>query len=111
MSSDEGQYLIFLKYTREYLSKVTGYSKGYLSRIASGAKPPSEVFIGVCCHTLKEPQDELFKLAEPQPAALLSAQTRQPNQDLIETIDELASRLTRAEKDIASLFAELAQYR
>ncbi|GAI67594.1 unnamed protein product [marine sediment metagenome] len=110
MSNDEGQYLIFLKYQREYLSQVTGYSKGYLSRVATGAKPPSEVFIGVCCHTLKEPQEELFKLVEPQPAALLSAQPRHPNQDLIETIDELASRLTKAEAQIEALKAEFKQY-
>ncbi len=106
MSSEEKQYLIFLKYTREYLSQVTGYSKGYLSRIASGSREPGEVFIGVCCHTLKEPQEDLFKLLEPHAARIAPAQPGQPNRDLIETIDELASRLTKAEAELKALKAE-----
>lgn len=97
------QYLIFLKYTREYLSQVTGYSKPYLSRFASGALGPSESFIALCCHTLKEPQEELFKLIEPHAARIALAQPRQPNQDLYETIDELASRLTKAENELETL--------
>ena len=105
MSSREKQYLIFLKYTREYLSQVTGYSKGTLSRIASGARAPSEVFIGVCCHALKEPQEDLFRFIEVTSRAPAHPQTL--TQDLLETIAELAARLTEAEKKIKALQDEL----
>ncbi len=100
------QYLIFLKYTRAYLSEVTGYSKNYLSRIATGARAPSEVFIGVCCHTLKESQDDLFRLAEVH--AVRTAPT-DPEQ-LNKTMGELVSRLTGAEAEIEKIKAELKQY-
>lgn len=105
------QYTIFLKYQRGYLSKVTGYSRGHLSRIATGAKSPSEPFIGVCAYNLKEPAEELFRLVDPQ-AARLAPPTPpgQKNQDLFETIDELAWRLTTAEKKIDKLEAELREY-
>lgn len=106
----EMQYLIFLKYTREYLSQVTGYSKGTLSRIASGSREPSEIFIGVCCHTLKEPQEDLFRLIEPFKESVVPPAPGRPNQDLFETIDELADRLTQAEGKIKALEDELRQY-
>ncbi len=107
MSSREKQYLIFLKYTREYLSQVTGYSKGYLSRIAGGAKYPSEVFIGVCCHTLKEPQKDLFRLCDPYEPIMAPALPGGLTQDLVETIDELAARLTKAEAALKTLKEEI----
>ena len=107
---NEGQYLIFLKYTREYLSQVTGYSKGSLCKIATGKQAPSEQFIGTCCHRLQEPQSDLFKLIEPQGALMPPVQPRQPNQDLLDTIDELAHRLTDAEAAITALQDELKQY-
>ena len=110
MSSEEKQYLIFLKYTREYLSQVTGYSRGYLSRNASGAKYPSDIFIGVCCHTLKEPQDVLFELVEPSKASKVLSRDDTLAQDLLETIDELSDRLTNAEAKIEALQKELRQY-
>ncbi|MBA7694675.1 hypothetical protein ES703_103288 [subsurface metagenome] len=105
------QYAIFLKYQRGHLSQATGYSRGHLSRIATGAKPPSKAFIGVCAHSLSEPAEELFRLLDPQ-AARLAPPTPpgQKNQDLFETIDELAWRLTTAEKKIDKLEAELEQY-
>ena len=106
----EKQYLIFLKYKTEYLCQVTGYSKGTLSRIASGARVPSEVFIGVCCHTLKESQDVLFELVEPGSAIGAAAPNKDLTQDLLETIEELAHRLTQAERDIKALQDELKQY-
>ena len=112
MSNDENekQYLIFLKYTREYISQITGYSKGYLCRIATGAREPSEPFIGLCCHTLKESQHDLFKLIEPNAACVSPALTGGPDQDLISTIDELAAQLTKAQKEIKALKDELKQY-
>ena len=109
-SKGEKQYLIFLKYTREYLHRVTGYSKHTLSRIATGNGGPSEIFIGVCCHTLKESQDDLFKLVEPYAVRSAPAPQGRPAPDLLETINELARRLTQAEKDLKALQDELRQY-
>jgi len=106
----EKQYLIFLKYTREYLHQVTGYSKHTLSRIANGSNGPSEVFIGVCCYNLEESQDDLFKLVEPYAVRSASAPAESSDQDLLETIDELADRLTNAERQIKELQDELKQY-
>ena len=58
------QYLIFVKYTQEYLAKVTAYSKTYLSKIANGKREIGEIFIGVCSYTLNEPREELFRLVD-----------------------------------------------
>lgn len=110
-ADNEKQYAIFLKYNREYLAQATGYSKGYLSRIASGAQVPSEVFIGVCCHNLKESQDDLFRLLEPHKESRVRPHHQDLPQALLETIDELTRRLTQAEKDIKALQDEIKQYR
>ena len=40
---------IFKKYTREHLHEVTGFSKGYLSRIATGKITMSSSFIERMC--------------------------------------------------------------
>ena len=109
-ADNEKQYMIFLKYTLEYLSQATGYSIGHLSRIASGAKVPGEVFIGVCCHNLRESQDDLFSLVEPLKATIDPALIGHPDQDLLATIDELAAWLTKAECKIKALLDELQQY-
>jgi hypothetical protein len=53
---------VFLKYTREWLHKVTGYSKTYLSRVASGRVPLSQPFIDRVSFKLNEPAKELFLL-------------------------------------------------
>ena len=55
------QQPLFRKYTREYLSEVTGYALEYLSRIATGKVPLGRVFIDRCCYTLKEPEEKLFR--------------------------------------------------
>ena len=111
MVDSEKQYRMFLKYTREYLAQVTGYSKNYLSRIATGARAPGEVFIGACCHTLKESQDYLFELVELHKASIDPALKGHPDQEWLETIDELTKRLTEAEKGIKALQDELRQYK
>lgn len=59
------QHPVFKKYTREWLHELTGYSKIYLSRIASGGVPLSRPFIERLCSKLNEPSDELFLPAEP----------------------------------------------
>ncbi len=54
------QHPLFLKYTREWLSEVTGFSKGYLCRVATGKVPLSRSFIERVCFKLKECEAELF---------------------------------------------------
>lgn len=56
----EQQHPVFNIYRREWLSEVTGYSKGYLSRVATGRIPVSRPFIERVSHTLKRPETELF---------------------------------------------------
>ncbi|KKM21884.1 hypothetical protein LCGC14_1630950 [marine sediment metagenome] len=54
------QHPLFTIYKRRYLSKVTGYSVGYLCRIATGGQPLSRSFIERVCFTLKQPEEDLF---------------------------------------------------
>jgi len=54
------QQPLFIKYTRDWLHEVTGYSKGYLSRVATGKLPLSRSFIERVCFKLNQPEEELF---------------------------------------------------
>lgn len=54
------QHPLFIKYRREWLSKVTGYSKGYLCRVATGKISLSRSFIERVCFKLNKPEAELF---------------------------------------------------
>ena len=54
------QHPIFIKYTRDWLHQVTGFSKGYLCRVATGKVPVSRSFIERVCFKLEEPEAELF---------------------------------------------------
>ena len=54
------QHPVFKKYTREWLNELTGYSKIYLSRVASGRVPLSRSFVERLSFTLNEPAEELF---------------------------------------------------
>ncbi|MBA7685506.1 hypothetical protein ES703_93931 [subsurface metagenome] len=54
------QHPLFIKYRREWLSQATGYSKGYLCRVATGKIPLSHSFIERVCFKLKKPEAELF---------------------------------------------------
>lgn len=54
------QHPVFFKYTRDWLNKVTGFSKGYLSRVATGHVPLSRSFRERVCFTLDQPEAELF---------------------------------------------------
>lgn len=54
------QHPIFIKYTRDWLHEVTGYSKGYLSRVATGRIPLSRSFVERVCFKLNQPASELF---------------------------------------------------
>ncbi len=56
----KSQYLIFQKYTREWLSQATGYSKGYLSRVATGKSALTASFKDRCAFKLGKPEEELF---------------------------------------------------
>ncbi|MBA7679409.1 hypothetical protein ES703_87701 [subsurface metagenome] len=54
------QHPVFIKYTREWLHQVTGFHKGYLSRVATNKCPLSRSFIERVCFALNEPEEELF---------------------------------------------------
>lgn len=56
----EKQYILFKKYRREWLHQVTGFSLGYLSRLATGKAPLSRSFIERVCFMLKKSEPELF---------------------------------------------------
>lgn len=56
------QHPIFRKYTREWLHDRSGYSKIYLSRVASGRVPLSKPFIDRMAFKLQEPAEALFIL-------------------------------------------------
>lgn len=58
------QHPIFNKYKRDWLHEVTGFSKGYLCRLATGRIPLSRSFIEQACLKLEEPQVELFLFEE-----------------------------------------------
>lgn len=55
-----GQHPIFNKYTRAWLSEVTSFSKGYLSRVATGKTPLTHSFIERVSFKLQQPAGELF---------------------------------------------------
>lgn len=56
------QHPVFRKYKSEWLHEVTGYSKIYLLRVASGNVPLSRSFIERVSFKLNEPAEELFLL-------------------------------------------------
>jgi hypothetical protein len=56
------QHPIFKKYTRDWLHDQTGYSKIYLSRVASGRVPLSKPFVDRMAYKLQEPAEALFVL-------------------------------------------------
>jgi len=55
-----GQHPLFIKYRRDWLSQVTGYSKTYLCRVATGNVPLSRAFIERVCYRLGESEEKLF---------------------------------------------------
>lgn len=56
------QHPLFKRYTRDWLHEVTGFSKGYLSRVATGKVPLTRAFIERVCFKLNQPEEELFLL-------------------------------------------------
>ncbi len=54
------EHPLFIKYKRNWLHEVTGYSFGYLSRVATGKIPLSRSFIARVCFKLGQPESELF---------------------------------------------------
>jgi len=54
------QHPLVFRYTREWLHQVTGYSKGYLSRVATGKMSLSRSFIEKACFKLGLLEEELF---------------------------------------------------
>lgn len=57
-----GPHPIFKKYTRSWLHEVSGYSKGYLCRVATGKIPLSRLFMAKAAIALGEPEAALFLL-------------------------------------------------
>lgn len=57
-----GQHPVFIKYTRSWLNEVTGYSLGYLCRVATGKITLSQSFIERICFKLHQPRELLFTL-------------------------------------------------
>lgn len=60
------QHPLFTKFRRDFLHEKTGYSKGYLCRVATGAIPASRSFIERVCFKLQLPESELFLSEPPQ---------------------------------------------
>ena len=56
----EQQHPLFIEYRRDWLHRVTGYSKGYLSRVATGRISLSRSFIERVCFKLNQPEADLF---------------------------------------------------
>lgn len=56
------QHPLFIKYKREYLHELTGYSLGYLSRVATGKTLLRRSFIERMCFKLNQSEEELFLL-------------------------------------------------
>lgn len=56
----ERQHPVFIKYRRDWLADITGFSKGYLCRIATGRYPLNRSFIERVCFKLGQPEEELF---------------------------------------------------
>jgi len=54
------QHPLFAKYKRDWLHEVTGFSKNYLCRIATGRVPLNRSFIERVCFSLHQPESELF---------------------------------------------------
>lgn len=51
---------IFAKYSRDWLSRTTGYSKAYPSRVATGNTSLAKSFVERCSFSLQETESELF---------------------------------------------------
>ena len=61
----DNQHPLFVKYRRDWLHEMTGYSKSYLSRVAIGREPLSRAFIERVCYRLGASESELF-LTDPE---------------------------------------------
>ena len=51
---------LFIKYRRDWLAEATGFSKGYLCRVATGRYPLSRSFVERVCFKLQQSEEELF---------------------------------------------------
>lgn len=61
-NSPAPRWPLFVKFSRAWLSQETGYSRGYLCRVATGKIPLSRPFIERVCFRLNESEEELFYL-------------------------------------------------
>jgi len=61
----ERQHPVFIIYQRDWLAEVTGFSKGYLCRVATGRYPLSRSFVERVCFKLGKLEAELFLASTP----------------------------------------------
>ena len=59
-NSNPSGHPIFDKYTRGWLSRNTGFSRTYISRISTGKLPLTRSFVYRVCYRLKLLESELF---------------------------------------------------
>lgn len=93
------QHPLFKKYNRAWLSEVTGFSKSFLSLIATGKTPLRRSVIERFCYALKQPEEKLF----------LPQNKCEPPRVCGETVARLLERLSqfsRPELKIMELFAD-----
>lgn len=87
---------LFIKYSREWLHEITGYSVVYLCRVATGKVPLTSSFIERVCYRLNQPEGNLFS---PDGAYPSQAVTQQYLSTCIKrTQGQIQSLLNRAEK-------------
>lgn len=60
LGGDMRSHPLFSKYTRDYISHMTGYSKAYLSRVFRGKTPLSRYFVERVSYSLREHPADLF---------------------------------------------------
>ena len=63
------EHPIFLEYRRLWLHQVTGYSLGYICRVANHKVPLSRPFVERCCFKIGRRPEELFITEEEALAA------------------------------------------
>ncbi len=100
------QHPIFIKYSREWLYEVTGYSTGYLSRVATGKVPLTSSFIERICYRLNQPEGNLFSPNSAHPGQGVTQQyldacikrTQEQIQSLLDRAEEAQKELDHISK-------------
>ncbi len=110
---------MFIKYTREWLHEVTGYSVVYLSRMATGGVPLTSSFIERVCYRLDQPEVNLFSPDGAHPSQAVTQQyldecikrTQERIQSLLDRADHISKLLPgwiTAREDLVKTSEKLA---